>query len=316
MGRKIRLLLIGCFLLLSVVGCRRQMGPIAMGVRTANDHAPFYLADKLDYYRDEGLDVVVHLVPSNTEIIEAVQRGDLQAGAVPITTAIAAIAAGVELKIVAMTGRAGDGLLVRDDSGIATLSDLRGKRVATIRGSILDVPLRVALLDAGLDPERDVELIYFSKLGDMIQALETGQVDAASNTEPFMTEVERDGWGRILCYYSEAWPDHPCCVMFVSQSLLSEQPDAAQALVGAHVRAVAYANQHPHETAETIVEYLDAFDVPLVEASLDLDKMRIDDTITPQEVERMAALMFQFGLIERQPGIDELLDLTLLAAAH
>jgi len=299
-----------------VLGCARDEPQIAMGVRTANDHAPFYLADKYGYYQDEGLDVVVHLVPSNTEIIEAMQRGDLQAGAAPITTAIAAVAAGVPIKIVAMTGRAGDGLLVRSDSGIASLADLRGKRVATIRGSILDVPLRVALQDAGLDPERDVTLVYFNKLGDMIQALETGQVDAASNTEPFMTQVERDGWGETLCYYSASWPDHPCCVVFVSESLLSERPDDAVALVRGHLRAVDYARDHPHDTAETIVEYLEAFDVPLVEASLDESKMRIDAEITPQEVVRMAGLMHQFGLIERLPSVDEMLDTSLLERAR
>jgi len=311
-----RLLLAALILVTGALGCARDEPQIAMGVRTANDHAPFYLADKLGYYQDEGLDVAVHLVPSNTEIIEAVQRGDLQAGAVPITTAIAAISAGVQIKIVAMTGRAGDGLLVRSDSGIETLADLRGRRVATIRGSILDVPLRVALQDAGLDPERDVTMIYFTKLGDMIQALETGQVDAASNTEPFMTQVERDGWGEILCYYSASWPDHPCCVVFVSESLRSERPDDVVALMRGHLRAVAYAQDHPHETAEAIVEYLEAFDVPLVEASLDEHKMRIDAEITPQEVECMAGLMHEFGLIERLPRADELLDTSLLRRAQ
>jgi hypothetical protein len=44
------------------------------------------------YYADEGLEAKVQLMPSNTEIIEAIQRGDLQVGAAPVTTAIAAIA--------------------------------------------------------------------------------------------------------------------------------------------------------------------------------------------------------------------------------
>ena len=59
----------------AIIGCARQRSPtINIGVRTANDHAPFYLADKLGFYADQGMDVQVHLVPSNTEIIEAIQR--------------------------------------------------------------------------------------------------------------------------------------------------------------------------------------------------------------------------------------------------
>jgi len=81
------------FILTALTSCGpRNGGPIAIGVRTANDHSPFYIADKFGYYADEGLEAEVQLVPSNTEIIEAIQRGDLQVGAAPVTTAIAAIA--------------------------------------------------------------------------------------------------------------------------------------------------------------------------------------------------------------------------------
>ncbi len=291
-------------------------GPITIGARTANDHSPFYIADKLGYYADQGLQVKLQLIPSNTEIIEAIQRGDLQVGVAPITTAIAAIAGGAPIKIVAMTGRGSDGLLVRADSGISDLRDLRGKRIATIRGSILDVPLRQALDQAGLDPDRDVELVYFNQLGDMIQALKTRQVDASSNTEPFMTEAEQQGWGKILSYYTASWPDHPCCVVFVRQDLLDRHPEVVQKLLRAHIRAVEYANAHPRETAEIIVEYLQAFDVDLVEASLAPEKMRIDYQVTAAEVDRMAALMHQYGLIERQPATEAMLDLSPLEAAR
>ena len=318
MVRKMTLLLgILISTLMSLGGCRPGSGgPIAIGVRTANDHSPFYIADKFDYYGDEGLEAEVQLVPSNTEIIEAIQRGDLQMGAAPVTTAIAAIAGGTEIKIVAMTGRGGDGLLVRSDSGIDSIEDLRSKRIATIRGSILDVPLRQALDQAGLDPDRDVALVYFNKLGDMIQALKTGQVDASSNTEPFMTDVERQGWGKILFYYTAFWPDHPCCVVFARQDLIARRPEVVRKVLRAHVRAVEYANAHRRETAEIIVEYLGAFDPELVEASLALDKMRIDYEITPQEVERMASLMHHYGLIDREPSGEELLDLSFLEAVR
>ena len=205
-------------------------------------------------------------------------------------------------------------MLVRADSDIRGISDLRGKRVATIRGSILDVPLRHSLHQSGLDPEKDVELVYFTKLGDMLQALKTDQVDAASNTEPFMTQAVRQDWGRIICYYSDSWPDHPCCVLFIGDDLIEEEPQLAQGIVRAHVRAVSYANDHQRETAETIVEYLDAFDVDLVLASLAPEKMRIDYQIDRDETDRMASLMFQYGLIERLPQSEELLDLSFLEA--
>jgi NitT/TauT family transport system substrate-binding protein len=304
--------LLALSLLLTVAaGCRAPQpgGPIAIGVRTANDHVPFFIADHQRLYAQHGLDVTVRLVPSNTEIIEALQRGDLQVGAVPATTAIAAIAQGSPLHIVAMTGRGGDGLLVRRADGFASLADLRGQKVATIRGSILEVLLRHTLEQQGLDPDRDVELVYLSQLGDLIAALKTGQVAACSNTEPFMTDAERQGWGQILTYYTASWPDHPCCVVLVRDDFAAQRPEALEAILAVHCQAVDWANAHPPETAQLIVDYLGAFDPDLVLASLDRSRMRIDYEVQPAEITRMAALMVEQGLIDAVPTADRLVNL-------
>lgn len=285
---------------------------VMIGVRTANDHSPFYIAEKLGFYQDEGIQADVVLVPSNTEIIEGLQRGEFQMGAVPVVTAIAAIARGAPLRIVAMTGRGSDGILVRADSGINSIADLKGRKIATIRASILDVLLLMALEEAGLDPARDVTIVYFNKLGDMISALKTGQVDATSNTEPFMTEAERAGWGKILLYYTTYWRDHPCCVVLARTDFIKKCPDLVEKILRAHVRAVRYANEHPHQTAKIIVEYLQAFDPDLVEESLSRDKMVISCEIEPGEIGRMAELMHRYGFIERALSEEELLNLEFL----
>jgi NitT/TauT family transport system substrate-binding protein len=311
-----RCLLAGLLLLASLPGCARRPNPtLAIGVRTASDHAPFYLASELGFYRDLGLQAEVQVIPSNTEIVEAARRGDLQMGAIPVASAIAAIAHGVPIVIVAMTGRGSVGILVRAESGIVDSEGLRGKKVGTIRGSILDILLRQSLAADGLDPERDVELLYFNQLGDMIAALKTGQIDATSNTEPFMTQAEQDGWARILYYYTRDWPDHPCCVVFARRDLIEGQPALVEKALRAHVRAVEYANAHPGETAQVIANVLQGFDPEMVEASLARDKMSIDYHLEEGEIARMAAAMHEAGLIERLPATEELVDRQFLDRA-
>lgn len=300
------LAMLACLALLP--GCARRSASLAIGVRTACDHSPFYLADQLGYYRKAGLSVDLRVIPSNTEIVEAAQRGDLQMGAIPVSSAIAAIAHGAPIVIVAMTGRGSDGLLVRANDGIAGLADLRGKKIGAVRGSILDILLRNSLKGAGLDPEQDVELVYFTQLPDMIAALKTGQIDAASNTEPFMTQAEQAGWAQVLHRYTSDWPDHPCCVVFARRDLTERHPELVEAVLRLHVQAVEYANAHPAETAQAIARVLQGFEPQLVEASLAPEKMRIDYRFDPAELARMARDMYEMGMIERLPSAEELAD--------
>lgn len=308
LSRVLNLLMALSVALSAACTARRPAGAFTIAVRTANDHAPFYIADHQQLYRQRGLDVTVRLVPNNTEIIEALQRGDVQVGVVPVTTAIAAIAAGGSLHIVAMTGRGSDGLLVRTASGLASLESLRGKKIATIRASILDVLLRHALTQAGLDPERDVQLVYMQQLGDLITVLKTGQVDACSNTEPFMTDAERQGWGHILTYYTASWPSHPCCVVVARDEWAQRSPAALRDVLAVHCQAVDWANANPDETAQIIVDYMHAYDAALVRESLDPSRMTIDYQLDPAEIERMADLMVEQGLIERSPAVSRLVQ--------
>lgn len=293
----------------------QSFAEVLIGVRTANDHAPFYIAERLGWYAQEGVSAQVKLVPSNTEIVEGLKRKEFLMGAFPVCTAIAAIAQGVPIKIVAMTGRGSDGVLVRRDSGIRDWKDLKGKRVATIRASILDVLLRYVLEGKGLDPDKDVKMSYFMKLGDMISALKTGQLDASSNTEPFMTEAELAGWGHILGYYTTFWPDHPCCVVVAHKELMAKDPGAVEGILRVHVRAVRWANDNPRGTAEIICQYMKGFSPEVVLKSLSPTKMKIDYEISREEIVKMAGLMKKYGLIEEIPLAEDLLDTSFLQRA-
>lgn len=283
-----------------------------MGVRTATDHVPFYLADKLGLYSAEGIPVVVRVLPSNTEIVEGMKRKEFMLGAFPISTAIAAIANGVPIKIIAMTGRGGDGVLVRKEDYHGQMRWLKGKKIGTIRASILDVMLLYALEKEGLDPLRDVECVYFMTLGDMIPALKTKQIDASVNTEPFLTEAENSGWGKVLQYFTKYWPDHPCCVVVAHKELLRDQPELVKRFLKAHIKAVKLANEDLDLAASVIGEYMKGFSKEVIKASLSPSKMKISYELGPDEVMRMAQLMRRYKMIERIPDQKELLELECL----
>jgi taurine ABC transporter substrate-binding protein len=130
--------------------------------------------------------------------LSALQSGNIQimteVGLPP--TAIT-IAKGVPLTIVWVNDifLDGEGLAARDGSGISSLQDMRGKRVATLVGSSSGYMLHAALNSIGMS-EKDMQLINMDPTA--IQAAwSTKQIDAAYIWEPVLSKLANAG-GKII----------------------------------------------------------------------------------------------------------------------
>jgi NitT/TauT family transport system substrate-binding protein len=164
------------------------------------------------------------------EIKESLLAGHLPATFMLAPMAMALRQQGVPLKIVYLGHRDGTALVVHKDSGILTVGDLRGKRVAIPnRFSNQHMLLRKALKEQGMSID-DVELLEMPP-PDMPAGLYSKSVDAITAGEPFMAQTEMDGYGRVLYQAKEIWPDFISCVMVVSQKKIDENPEWVQQLV-------------------------------------------------------------------------------------
>ncbi|HJX30127.1 MAG TPA: ABC transporter substrate-binding protein [Thermoanaerobaculia bacterium] len=164
------------------------------------------------------------------EIKESIIAGHLPATFMLAPLAMALVEQGVPVKIVYLGHRDGTALMVHKDSGILTVGDLRGKRVAIPnRYSNQHLLLRKALQDKGMTVD-DIELIEMPP-PDMPAALYSKAVDGISSGEPFMAQTEMDGYGRVLFQAKEIWPNFISCVLVVSQKTIDENPEWVQQLV-------------------------------------------------------------------------------------
>ena len=112
--------------------------------------------------------------------------------------AISGIAAGQQRSIIgiAYNGEQTEAVLVPEDSDIKSVSDLKGKKVGLVIGSIAQNYMNELLKANGLSLD-DIELINLST-GEQQQALATGQVDAVATWEPTITKIEAAGAGKVL----------------------------------------------------------------------------------------------------------------------
>ncbi|WP_158810377.1 aliphatic sulfonate ABC transporter substrate-binding protein [Beijerinckia sp. L45] len=133
-------------------------------------------------------------------------------------------------------------LVTRPDSGIKTVADLKGKRVAVTRGTDPHVFLVRALAKAGLS-EKDVKLVLLQH-GDGRAALDRGDVDAWAGLDPIMATAEIEH-GDVLFYRDRA--ANTPGILNVREAFAKEQPDAVRKVLTAYETARVWSLAHPDD---------------------------------------------------------------------
>ena len=134
---------------------------------------------------------------AGSPVAEALNVGSLDIGLLGDAPPLFLGALGAPIKVIAVSRQSLDGvaILVRKDSPIQRVEDLRGKRAAVWKGSWSQQLLFGALDQAGV-PRDAVDLRYLSAL-DASHALDGGSVDVIATWEPYVTQQERQG-ARVL----------------------------------------------------------------------------------------------------------------------
>src|SRR5947208_245240 len=164
------------------------------------------------------------------EIKEALIANKMQAAFMVAPMAVALKAQGVPIRIVYLGHRYGSAVVVHLDGGIKTFPELKGHTIA-ILSRFSDERLIVfrVLKEYGMKPS-DLRMVEMAP-ADVAGALAARAIDAFSMAEPYPSQAEIVGFGRVLFHAREHWPDYMSCVLVVRQDMIDHRPDAVQTLV-------------------------------------------------------------------------------------
>lgn len=128
--------------------------------------------------------------PAAAPLLEALSAGAIETGLVGDAPFTFAAAANVPVKAIAAIrqSRGGLAVLVPRESRIQGFEDLRGKKIATGRGSIGHQLILAALESRGWSPS-DVQIVFLAP-SDAKVAYTQGSVDAWSTWEPYVSQEE------------------------------------------------------------------------------------------------------------------------------
>ena len=235
---------------------------------------------------------------------EAMAAGSLDfAHALGGTSAILAAANGVDLKIIAIYSRAPKAFVVLTKGDkIQKVSDLKGKKVAGPKGTILHQLILAALAKEGLKPD-DIQFISMD-LPSSAAALMNGSVDAALSAGPDAIRAEKAG-ARVLTT-GEGLVE-ATIVTAVRGEFLQKHPDLVKRFLKTHTAAIEHMRSKPDEVlAMTAAET----GLPAETVKLMLPLYDFSPTIKPSdiaELKRTQDFLLQNGMLKKSIEIEKML---------
>ncbi len=287
---------------------------LRVGYLRVMDDAQAIVAYEGDFYKKHGLDVELIEFTSGTDLIKAIVGGQLDTGVLGFTNAASWSSRGADLKVVGGAQHGFHAIVVREDSGIETVADLKGKTLASQReGSTADTVLRgVVLKDAGLAPG-DVNVLGVSPQV-AVQSLVGNRVEAAFLFEPQARIAQLVAPTKQIYEIGEVWP-FPCMVVITSGEVLKNRKEVVWKSLDAQRDAIDLLENKPDEAAKLIASYFiaeptlktkDGKEIPREQVISDAIKSQtFSPILTPQEIERMqeiADIMQSQGALKTRDG--------------
>ncbi|WP_448600865.1 ABC transporter substrate-binding protein [Thermoflexus hugenholtzii] len=281
---------------------------------------PWFAGVETGIFAKHGLQVEIMGTRSGQESAKALAAGDVLIGSSAMNNFQAEIAAGSPN--VAVDVWMGNGATVINDQPLAIVArgdrgiranhpeDLKGKTVGLSAGGTAELYLRTILAKAGVDA-KDVKMVNIPQ-ENWLAALQSGQVDAVSGWEPFVTMMTKQVPGSVVVSRNGG---HFGYVIFtlVRKDTLQKQRDLVKRVVAAHAEAMAWVRQNPEKAGEIASHWIQGLD-PKIAAEA-MKNVVFDPRITPftkQAWDISNQLLVQQGRLKAPVPMEGHFDTSLL----
>ncbi|HEV7765580.1 MAG TPA: ABC transporter substrate-binding protein [Thermoanaerobaculia bacterium] len=274
------------------------------------------MTDYISAYSKSGHLFIPRMFQGFPEIKEALISNQMQAAFMVAPMAIALRAQGVPVKIVYLGHRYGSAVVVQKNGPVKSFADLKGKVVAIpSRFSDERLILFKAMEQHGMSAE-DIRMVEMAP-PDVAGALAADAIDAFSMGEPYPSQAEMAGFGRVLFHAREYWPDYISCVLVVRDDAIQNKPEAVQVLVDGIARSGLWLENPPKRQArrEHAADFVGRFyfrqDPRLLKWALTnpIDRVQYQP-LTPlrKDFELIVRLMRKTGVLDRDIAFEEYIE--------
>lgn len=258
---------------------------------------------------DTGYTVEYSLFPAGPSLLEAVDSLDV--GMMADTPSIFAQAGNIPIRAVSVGAGLAEGestvnIFASKESGLTSVADLKGRKVATTEATILQYTLVKALEKAGLEYS-DVEVVNLPP-ADALAAFNAGDVDAVTALDPQLSQLAAAGAVKIGD--GVGLTSGHSYISATDKALADEEVTAdIEDFVARYQRAEAWADAHPTEWAAAYSE-VTGLDLPTAEAIVAREKytpVAIDEQVIAQQQDQADAYL-ALGLLKSRLDVSAEFD--------
>lgn len=258
------ILLVGIISALALSGCGSSVNSngsidvkIMVGGLAKQIYLPNMLAQRLGYFKQEGLNVTLIDEASGQSSEDSVLAGQVDAGSGSYNHTIELQAAGKNMEEVVQFGVApGEAEMVstKAAASIHSVADLKGKNLGvTELGSGTQTLTEALLARVGITPDQ----VHFIPVGagdTFIAAMQQGRIDAGMTTEPTISRLISGNTGQVLVdlrtpttTQQALGGNYPFICLFMKNDFVNSHKNVVQKLVNAYVKTLNYIHTHSAE---------------------------------------------------------------------
>ena len=250
----------------------------------------------------------VEIIPfdSPTDGKNAVVTNSVDFGMFGLAAATIGGAAGEPIVVIGAACNRGMAIVARADGPVATVKDLKGKKIGILPGTTQEVVILNRLKAEGLTI-KDVQPVRVL-FGEMPAALQRGDIDAYVGAEPGPGISLATGAGKIVEYPYSTPVGSLNMVFGTSQTMIDQHPELIRLILDIHRKASEYAMAHPDEMAAMTVQKLgqkrDSIDKAIGNVEL---TWKIDDLFL-EEAHYYGTQMLEMKQIRALPNYDTFIN--------
>lgn len=225
-----------------------QVTSIQLSWKFQFEFAPFIVAQEKGYYRDAGLNVELREWSPASDVAKDVASGKANYGILASSLVVERAQGKPLVALASLMQHSAVALLARRESGIESVHDLAGKRVATTHDT--EDEIHAYLAASGLSRDKYTAL---PNIGFGIEVLKEGKADAIaiySSNEGFDLLNHENQY--LLLSPRSAGIDLFGNILFTSEEEITRNPERVKALRNATLKGLEYALTHQDEVVDLI----------------------------------------------------------------